>query len=135
MQKGGKPKRRREQKTWNPKEKQSTTTNQANDGPHRRTSAWGAFSSNHWPAGFSTWAFPSVTRSLDEEAASLTSHGRASGRVRRHDRHLVPGCKPRHDPLANNAHSGPTTQSTPCRQPASRGSGEPPNERPKLEMP
>ena len=70
-----------------------------------------------------------------EETASLTSHGRASGRVRRHDRHLVPGCKPRHDPLRNNAHSGPTTQSTLRRQPASRGSGEPPNKPPTLEMP
>ena len=89
-----------------------------------RTEERGAFSSNHRQAGFSTGAFPSVTRSLDEEAASLTSHGRASGRVRRHNRHLVPGCKIRHDPLANNAHTGPTTQSTVCRQPASRGSGD-----------
>ena len=120
--------------------KQSTTANQANDGPHRRT--WSLLVEP--PAGRVLNRGISIRHEITghlrrapevEETASLTSHGRASGQVRRHDRHLATGCKPRHDPLGNNAHTGPTTQSTLRRQPASRGSGEPPNKPPTLEMP
>ena len=69
-----------EQKTWNPKEKQSTTANQANDGPHRRT--WSLLVEP--PAGRVLNRGISIRHEITghlrrapevEEAANLTSHG------------------------------------------------------------